>query len=110
MTFPFGEPIVLVLRGQPTGQDDFGDETYTPTKTTVYGAFNPGMSSESDNGGTLEQPSVYLPPDAPDLSFLDAIQVRGQEFEVDGAPRVWVNPFTGWQAGTQVLLVAKETG
>ena len=104
MSFPFGQPIVLVkrVRGNPDG---FGNDTWTTTTTTVTGAFNPGTSSELVQGQDVvtTQPSVYLPPDA-DVAAVDAVQVGGVQYEVDGLPALWVNPWTGWRAGLEVRL------
>lgn len=104
MTFPFGQPITLVIRtkGEP---DSFGNDTWTTTTTTVAGAFNPGASAELVQGQDIltVQPTVYLPPGTV-VGAIDAVQVGGEQYEVDGSPNTWTNPFTGWQAGVEVKL------
>lgn len=104
MTFPFGEQITLVHRTKGT-PDAYGNDTWTTTTTTVTGAFNPGSSVESVQGQDLltVQPAVYLPAGTP-LAAIDAVQIRGLTYEVDGSPNTWVNPFTGWQPGVEVRL------
>jgi hypothetical protein len=104
VTFPFGQPVVLVkrIKGQP---DDYGNDTWTTEEVTVTGAFNPGTSLEQVQGQDLlvVQPSVYLPPDV-DVAAVDAVKIGGLQYEVDGAPNRWANPFTGWSAGVEVKL------
>jgi hypothetical protein len=104
VTFPFGVPITLLTRtkGAP---DALGNDTWTTTSTTVRGAFNPGSSSEAVQGQDLltVQPSVYLPAGTV-VGAVDAVQVDGQTYEVDGSPNDWVNPFTGWNPGIEVRL------
>lgn len=104
MTFPFGQPVVLIKRvkGQP---DQFGNDTWTTIESTLTGAFDPGTSVEQIQGQDLlvTQPSVFLPPDA-NVVAVDAVRVGSDTYEVDGAPSLWVNPYTGWRAGLQVRL------
>lgn len=104
MTFPFGEPIALHTRAV-TGRDSFGNDIYTDTVTTVQGAFDPGGSTEAVQGQDLviTQPTVYLPAGT-QVAAVDAVQVAGLMFEVDGSPNAPQNPFTGWQPGVVVKL------
>ena len=103
MTFLFGEPIVLLANGASV-VNEYGDPVPSQTATTVTGAFSPGVSVEDQADDTASsQPTVYLP-SGTDVSWVDAVQVRGVTYQVDGAPRVWVHPFTGWQAGVEVRL------
>ena len=104
MTFPFGEPITLITRtkGAP---DARGNDTWTPTTTTVTGAYNPGTSVELVQGQDLltVQPSVYLPPGTV-VSAIDAVQVAGLTYEVDGSPNEMTSPWTGKDFGIVVKL------
>lgn len=104
MTFPFGKVITLVKRtkGVP---DAYGNDTWTTSASTVHGAYNPGSSSELVQGQDVLtiQPSVYLPAGT-SVAALDAVQVDGLTFEVDGQPNAWVNPFTGHAFGIEVRL------
>lgn len=101
MTYPFGSAMTLVKR-VASGVNAYGDTAYTVTRTPVRGVFNNGVSIEADNQ-TVAQPAVYLPADT-DVSWLDAIEIDGTSYEVDGAPSHWQSPFTGWRAGVEVRL------
>lgn len=104
MTFPFGTSITLLTRtkGAP---DAYGNDTWTTTSSTVRGAFNPGASSEAVQGQDLltVQPAVYLPPGTV-VAAVDAVQVDGLTYEVDGNPNAWTNPFTAHDFGVEVRL------
>jgi hypothetical protein len=104
MTFPFGQPITLIRRVK-AALDAFGNDTWTTTTATVSGAFNPGTSVELVQGEDLltTQPTVMLPPGT-QVNALDAVQVDGLVYEVDGSPNSPVNPFTGWAPGVVVKL------
>lgn len=102
MTFPFG-PLVTLVKRVKTGTDSYGDPVYTDdTSVVVRGAFDPHASTEA-NDQAITQPVVYLPPDT-DVSWLDAVVVNGQTYEVDGSPNNWIHPMTGWHAGVEVRL------
>lgn len=105
MTFPaFTVPIVLISRtkGAP---DALGNDTWATKNTTTDGVFNPGLSSESVQGQDLliSQPAVYLRPGSV-VTSIDAVQVMGQVYEVDGSPNDWTNSFTGTKFGVEVKL------
>jgi hypothetical protein len=104
VTFPFGQPITLIRRtkGAP---DSWGNDTWTTTSTVVSGGFNPGNSVELVQGQDLltTQPTVMLPPGTP-VAAIDAVQVDGLTYEVDGSPNSPINPFTGWAPGVVVKL------
>ena len=104
MTFPFGQSVSLVRR-TVTGQDAFGNDVYAAVSTVVPGAFAPGGSTEQVQGQDvlITQPTVYLPPGT-DVSAVDAIDVAGDRYEVDGSPNHWSNPFTGHAFGVEVRL------
>ena len=104
MTFPFAQTVTLVKRVK-SGTDALGNDVYTESTTDVPGAFNPGTSAELVQGQDVvtTQPTVFLPPGT-DVSAIDAVDVAGQRFEVDGDPKDWRNPFTGWTPGVEVKL------
>lgn len=108
MRFPFGQSIVLIRRTS-SGVDEYGDDAPISTEETVVGAFSPKGSAEASGTGVVTQPTVYLPAEAADLTFLDAVRVNGITYEVDGAPMVWDNPFTGERFGVEVRLTGRET-
>jgi hypothetical protein len=46
---------------------------------------------------------VYLPAGTV-VGAIDAVQVAGQTYEVDGSPNDWQHPLTGWRPGVEVRL------
>lgn len=104
MTFPFGQVVSLVKRVK-SGEDALGNDVFSTSSTDVLGAFTPGGSSEQVQGQdtVITQPTVYLPAGT-DVSAVDAIDVEGDRYEVDGSPNDWQNPFTGWRPGVEVKL------
>ncbi|HET8589012.1 MAG TPA: hypothetical protein VFM01_05215 [Nakamurella sp.] len=106
MNFGTGQEITLISR-TVTGRDAYGNDVYSETRTTVTGGFAPGGSSELVQGQdiVITQPRVYLPPGTV-VTSVDAIEVAGVRYDVDGTPSVWVSPLTGWDAGVVVQLLA----
>ncbi|MCW2901912.1 MAG: hypothetical protein JWO67_4177 [Streptosporangiaceae bacterium] len=104
MTFPYGVPIVLVKRSK-SGTDSFGNDVFAVTTSTVLGAFAPGGSTEQVQGQdtVTTQPTVFLPVGT-NLAAVDAVQVAGLTFEVDGDPNTWISPLTGNGFGLEVKL------
>lgn len=105
MTFPFGVPVTLLKRVK-TGTDAFNNDVFNDVpQGTVTGAFAPGGSVEQIQGRdmVITQPTVYLPAGT-DLGAVDAVEIGALQYEVDGDPHNWVNPWTGWRAGLEVRL------
>lgn len=105
MTLPLlGSPITVVTRTR-SGVDAFGNDIFTTTTTTVSGVFAPGGSVENVQGEDVivTQPRAFLPAGT-DVTAIDAVEVGGISYEVDGDPNVWANPFTGAQPGIQLAL------
>lgn len=104
MTFPFGRSVSLVRRSK-SGTDAYGNDAFTTTSTVVRGAFAPGGSTEQVQGQNvlITQPTLYLPAGT-DVSSVDAVDIDGDRFEVDGSPNDWTSPFTGWSPGVEVRL------
>jgi hypothetical protein len=104
VTFPFGQPITLITRTKAAA-DSLGNDTWTTVETPVFGAFNPGASTEIVQGEDLltVQPSVYLPAGT-QVSAVDAVRVAGLIYEVDGSPNEMVSPWTGKDFGIVVKL------
>ena len=109
-TFPFPEQAVIVTRGV-TGQDGDGNDVYGETQTPTLGVFAPEGSTELIQGQetVIVNPTFYLMVGAPVPAPTDRLMVRGQTFEIDGAPRVYHNPFTGEEPGA-VLRLERVTG
>jgi hypothetical protein len=104
VTFPFGQAVTLVKRVKGAA-DALGNDTWTTTSIPTNGAFDPGTSVESVQGQDLlvTSPRVFLPAGT-DVSAVDAIDVAGARYEVDGSPNDYTNPFTGWNPGVVVQL------
>lgn len=104
MTFPVGQVMTVVKRVK-SGTDSLGNDTWTEVRTDVRGVFNPGGSSESVQGQDIlvVQPTVAFPPGT-DVDAIDAVEINGDRFEVDGSPNNMVNVFTGWNPGIIVKL------
>lgn len=85
--------------------DAFGNDTWTEVRTDVRGVFNPGGSTEIVQGQdvVIVQPTVVLPPGT-DVAAIDAVEVDGNRYEVDGSPSAPVSPFTNWAPGVVVKL------
>ena len=103
-----GETVVLISRGVPSRDSD-GNTVYpNPVEVSVDNAvFDPNGTAEQVQGQdqVTDQPIVYLPPGAPVPVAIDAVRVRGDEYEVDGTSATRVSPWTGWAPGTVVKLV-----
>lgn len=108
-TFPFGLTVTLTTLGEPTGRDEYGKNTYTPTDTDVPGCgFAPATSIENQAQGqdAVLTPATLYMPTGTDVSAIDSITVPGYGmFEVDGEPEVWpAHPMTGWQPARNVVV------
>ena len=104
LMYAHGETVIL--RSTTTTPDEFGDTTTTVVEE-FWGpcAVAPRYATEAtDNrspgvvvGLTIYGPTVTIDSD-------DVLVVRGEEWQVDGLPGEWVNPFTGWAPGIEVAV------
>lgn len=100
MISPPSFTVPIVLRGRTvTGRDTYGNDVRADTSTTVQGVYAPGGSSEvtGDRDTVTTQPTVYLPASV-SLAAVDAVEIGGVTFEVDGEPQRWdlqPHPFGG---------------
>ena len=105
MTVPFTSPVVIVTR-TVTGEDSDGNDVYGTSDVTVQGVIAPGQSLERTNGQDLvvTQPTAYLPAGV-EVTAIDALELAGVRYEVDGDPQVWpAHPFTGWRPPLPVVV------
>ena len=115
---PYGETIVrlrAVLVADPYSGEDtkpaWDDEAQPPAELDIPGcAIDPGGSTEPSEVGresVVTKPTVYAPFGA-DVLPGDRVVVRGRTWQVDGDPAEWRSPFTGWEPGTVIKLMAVE--
>jgi hypothetical protein len=105
MTAPFTQTVMLVRRTKG-GQDSFGNDTFTEAASPVQAvvALRTGTEQSSGRESLSERLSVYLPAGT-NLSYLDAVLVAGERWEVDGDPTAYTHALTGWTPGVEVGLV-----
>jgi hypothetical protein len=104
--YPHGE-TVTILRNGTYGTDEYGTPLpATPTPEDWEGvAVAPGDTRENlDRQATVEV-TFTLYGDPIDLDEADQIVVRGDTYEIEGRPRRWTSPFTGW-SGLEVAVRA----
>lgn len=86
--------------------DQFGDLA-TATETSLRGVvIAPGSSTEVTGGqDTVTTAATLYAPAGTDLVPTDRVRrADGTVWQVDGQPRVWRSPFTGWQPGVEAPL------
>lgn len=101
---PFPQDVTLITRTK-SGTDTFGNDTYTETLSTIKGAVAPAVSTEVTAAGetVTTHPTLYAPPGTT-ITSIDAVQIDGLQYEVDGEPEVWNSPMTGEQFGIAAHL------
>lgn len=104
MTLPVGQ-VMTVIKRVKGPSDSFGNDTWTEARADVRGVFNPGGSTETVQGQDMlvVQPTVVLPAGT-DVAAIDAVEIDGDRYEVDGNPSAPVSPFTNWAPGIVVKL------
>lgn len=104
MSFPFGKQIVVTTR-TAAGKDSYGNQAFTETQATVSGAFAPAAGTEALDAQdqVVSQPQAFLPHDTV-VDMNTVLTIDGADYEVTGAPEVWVSPFTGKRPGIRVAL------
>jgi hypothetical protein len=100
---------VLWHRFTGSGVDQYGDPApigFEDVELTGVG-FAPESTVEPRDGASqrvVSEAKLYLS-EPIDYSSQDEFTVRGVRFEVEGdAAGGWMNPFTGWSAGQEILL------
>lgn len=102
-------PIIVRVRGNPGGVDEYGDPIVgTDDRTILIDAFvaprESGDISNRGRQGVIVGLTLFAPYET-DVRYTDQIEVDGVLYDVDGEPGKWRNPFSGWEAGIQVALV-----
>jgi hypothetical protein len=109
-----GESITVIAR-TASGQDSDGNDAFTESQTVVTQCiFWPRLSargSATANSGEYLQGGdrvIYglsgLVPPGTVIDETDRVIARGELYEVDGKPALWLSPLTGTQGGTEVNL------
>lgn len=100
----FTQTVTLVRRakGEP---DALGNDTWAETPVDVQAVYAPGSSNETVQGrDSLTVTAIVYLPASTRVDALDAVEVDGQRFEVDGEPITWRHALTGWAPGIEVRL------
>jgi hypothetical protein len=106
----FGHGVTVTLRSTVTTDDGLGNTTETVTESS-WGpcAVAPRYATESTDPRVppvIVGKTVYGPTRAIDAD--DTLVIDGLEYQVDGLPGEWVNPFTGWAPGIEVPVVRAD--
>lgn len=108
MLFPFCNQSITVVRpGQKTVRGSVvPDWEHTSDPVTIGGcSVQPASTSLSEDGrilGLMDGLTVYVP-DGADVQPGDHIEVDGETYEINGAPRRWQSP-TGSISNIQLNL------
>lgn len=94
------------------GEDSHGNEveSWLPAVELGIYAFNPGGSSEPLIPGhdrVVTTPTIYAPSGAV-VGARDRVTVRGKQFEVDGDPLDFRNPYSSIMDGLSINLKAVD--
>ncbi len=90
---PQGETITII---HPLQRDEWGDPVAgSGTEVEIEDCFfAPGATREIEvNANTVQADgTVYGPPDI-EVGAHDRVRIRGEEYQVAGKPRLWLNAF-----------------
>jgi len=105
MSFPYGQTVTVVKR-TVSGQDSYGNDTYTETKTDIY----PCVVQTSGSVETVQftdqvsdSLTMFLPYGT-DITAIDAVEYLGIRYEMQGDPSVWQSPFSGRTSPIQISV------
>lgn len=114
MIFAHGEEVT-VLQRTVTGQDRYGKDVFDwpePGVVICGCGFDPGTSTELNQPfrqSVNTQPTIYDTSPCPvDIRAVDKVVVRDREYQIDGSPTDWTNPFTGTRFGRVIKLKVVE--
>jgi hypothetical protein len=91
MSLPFGGTTVTLVRRTVSGTDAHGEDVYTLTREDVAGCqVQPVSSAEQlGTGDTVTTRYRLFAPAGVDLDAVDAVEVDGRSYEVDGETSRW---------------------
>ncbi len=102
----FGETVTVRTR-TPGADDRYGNPTYTWADAAVDGcAVAPRSSAEPAQVGrsaVITGLTVYLPTGT-EIGPHDRLVIRGTEYEIEGEPGDWRNPYSGRRPGIEVAV------
>jgi hypothetical protein len=110
MTFPYGQTVTLIKRSV-NGTDGYGNDTYGETTVKVSPCVIQPSGSTEDIQWTDEVATdltVFMPYGT-DVDAVDAVDINGVRYEVQGDVSSWVSPFSGKTSPIQ-MRVRKVTG
>jgi hypothetical protein len=82
--------------------DRYNDATYADSHAIAGCIEYPNGSTEVESAVTDNR--TLLTPTGSDIVPTDRIRLGGLLYQVDGLPKDWVDPITGWSPGMQVSL------
>jgi SPP1 family predicted phage head-tail adaptor len=100
MTFPYGQTVTLIKRAV-SGRDEYGNDTYTESATSVGNCVvAPAGSTENlQFTDQVTTNAIFYLPFGTDVEAVDAIEYSGDRYEVEGQPNEWTpSPFSGHTA------------
>jgi hypothetical protein len=110
MTFPYGQTVTLISR-VVSGTDAYGNDTYSETSTDISPCVVQPASSTETIQWTDEVATdltVFMPYGT-DVEAVDAVEINGDRYEVQGDVSSWVSPFSGHTSPIQ-MRVRKVSG
>ena len=109
--FTYGQTVTLIRRVVSGTDPEYGNDTYTETREDVaLCVIAPASSSEvfQFTEQTSDSVMLYLPTGT-DVSFLDAVLIDGDKYEVAGNSQTFISPFSG-HVSPVVVRLSRVTG
>lgn len=111
MSFIRGGETIQIKRRTITGENDFGNPTYSLTTITIkdaligFGSTNEPVDAERD--AVDAKITVYFPTGTV-IEDGDVFVIRNLSWVKDGISQQWVSPFTSFDAGVVVQLRKRD--
>lgn len=107
--FTHGERIVIHRATVTRNRLGQTTVTHTDEEPQELVAFAPESTQEPRDGTEIRVVStakLYLPPTIAPIGPADEVTVRGHRYGVEGddTAEQWINPFSGWNPGSEVKL------
>lgn len=98
--------VTLVDRVKLPEPDEYGNDVFEDSETQLSGcAAYPRYSTENNSARAQVIVGItLLAPYGSDVASVDAIEVRGVRYEVDGEPGEWDSQITGNTGAVEVAL------